>query len=63
MINELSVFESLRFYCSLYCFVLFQLQVTLILSAVNVIACLGLGFTKVVLGHKLESRALITDSK
>lgn len=39
-----------------------HLQITLILSAVNVIACLSLGITKVIVGHKLESRALITDS-
>ena len=44
-------------------FVSLQLQITLILSAVNVIACLSLGITKVIVGHKLESRALITDSK
>ena len=41
----------------------FQLDVTLIMSAVNVVACLGLGSTKIIVGHKLESRALITDSK
>lgn len=39
-----------------------HLNVTLILSAINVVACLSLGMTKVIVGHKLESRALITDS-
>lgn len=39
-----------------------HLQVTLIMSAVQVVICMALGATKVIVGHKLESRALITDS-
>ena len=43
--------------------IIFQLQVTLIMSAVQVVICMALGVTKVIVGHKLESRALITDSE